>query len=74
MNIYKEEDSDKLEEFLKSFTKSEIKNIQNKSFTNIDFTICKGKWVMINKLTDPEIHFVIYNAKLRDAIINFISK
>ena len=43
-----------------------------KTFKNIIFTSCKDKWVMISKKTNPEIHFVIYHPKLRDAIENFI--
>ena len=74
MTIYKEKDLEKLDDFLLQYPKSEIKNIQMKNFANIDFTICKNKWIMINKLSNPEIHFVIHNEKLRDAIIAYITK
>lgn len=50
----------------------ESQNLNN-TFKNIEFTICKGKWVAISKKVEPTIHFVIHNPILRDAIENFIA-
>lgn len=73
MTIFKEEDSDKFEEFMKKEKdNSNIEKIQKNTFKNIDFYINKNKWIMINKLTAPEMHFVIYHSKLRNAIENFL--
>lgn len=72
MTIYKETDKLQFDEFLKSEKKSNVKKISNNTFKNIDFYVCKNKWVSINKKTSPEMHFVIYNYKLRSAIESFL--
>ena len=72
MEIYKEGDKEKFKEFMKGQDKSKIQKIQNNTFKKIDFDICKNNWIIINKKTSPEIHFVIYNPKLRDAIETFL--
>ena len=74
MTIFKEKDKSKFDEFLKKEKKSNFKKIENVSFKNIDFFICKNKWISINKKTSPEMHFVIYNQKLRGAIEAFLTK
>lgn len=72
MTIYKEKDKSKFDEFLNNEKKSNVKKISNNTFKNIDFYVCKNKWVSINKKTSPEMHFVIYNYKLRNAIESFL--
>lgn len=74
MTIFKEDDKEKFEEFMNDKENSNMQNIQNDIFKNIDFTVNKNKWVMINKKTSPEMHFVIHNAKLRNAIEAFLTK
>ena len=73
MTIYKEDDADKFYELLSKQENIDTTNIQKDIFKTIDFTINSGKWIMINKLTTPEIHFVIYNPKLRFAIEDFLN-
>ena len=73
MSIYKEENKDEFQEFLKSKENENTEHIKKDIFKNIDFTLSKGKWVMINKLSAPEIHFVIHNSKLRSAIEDFLN-
>ena len=72
MTIYKEKDKSKFDEFLNNEKKSNVKKISNNTFKNIDFYVCKNKWVSINKKTSPEMHFVIHNYKLRNAIESFL--
>ena len=72
MTIYKEKDKLQFDEFLKSEKKSNVKKISNNTFKNIDFYVCKNKWISINKKTSPEMHFVIHNYKLRSAIESFL--
>lgn len=72
MTIYKEKDKSKFYEFLNNEKKSNVKKISNNTFKNIDFYVCKNKWVSINKKTSPEMHFVIHNYKLRNAIESFL--
>ena len=73
MTIYKSEDTEKFNEFLnKEKNKYEINQVQKDIFKNIDFYVNKGKWISVNKKTSPELHFVIHNPKLRDAIEKFL--
>ena len=74
MTIYKEDDDeDEFYNFINQKENNEAYNVTNKSFNNIDFTINKGKWIMINKLSTPQIHFVIHNPRLRNAIEVFLN-
>ena len=73
MTIYKEKDKKDFEELLKKEKKSNVKKLENSSFKNIDFYICKNKWISINKKTSPEMHFVIHNYKLKSAIESFLT-
>ncbi len=71
MKIFKEENENDFNRFIE---KEKIKNlpiIKKETFNNIDFCISK-KWIIINKLNSPKIHFVIYNEKLKNAINAFI--
>ena len=76
MDIYTENDIKKFEKFLKNEQELHAlvqnKNLSN-TFKNITFKICKGKWVVISKKIEPNIHFVIHHPILRDAIENFIA-
>ena len=72
MTIFKENNKEKFEEFMKKDENSNIKKVKKDIFKNIDFYINNDKWVMINKKISPEIHFVIYNYKLRSAIETFL--
>lgn len=80
MDIYTK---DNIEDFNK-FIESERNNDKNiitdvindnlkNTFKNIKFTVCKDKWIMLSKKTNPEIHFVIYHPTLRDAIEKFVA-
>lgn len=71
MTIFKENDKDEFEEFMKKDENSDVERVEKDIFKNIDFYINKDKWVMIHKKISPEIHFVIYNYKLRSAIETF---
>ena len=73
MKIFKETNLNEFEEFINLPENKNIKKIKNNTFKNIDFDINKNKWIMINKKTSPEIHFVIYNDKLRKAIETFLN-
>ena len=57
-----------------TINKREIRKIDISTFKNIDFCIYENNWIMINKKTSPEIHFVIHNPKLKTAIEAFILK
>ena len=74
MEIYKETDNLKFDEFIKKYDKYKIEKVEKNIFKNIDFSICKDNWVMINKITKPEMHFVIYHPKLKNAIETFLMK
>ena len=67
MRIYTADNSDGFEDFIRSEDDGELRMITNENFKNIDFIISK-RWVAINKKLSPEIHFVIYNEKLNNAI------
>ena len=56
----------------KDDNQSNIKHIRKDIFKNIDFTINENRWIMINKNNTPELHFVIFNTKLRLALENFL--
>lgn len=73
MTIFKESDSKEFLEFMNKEKISELRKIEKDLFKNIDFVVNKNKWIMINKKLDPEIHFVIYNHKLRNAIDAFLN-
>lgn len=63
----------KAKPLMKIFKKTEFENFMNQEenrkfqkikkdiFKNIDFYLHEDKWIMINKINTPEIHFVIYN-------------
>ena len=73
MKIFKEEDKKEFKNFLNDTENKEYKVIVKNGFKNIDFYLNSKKWVIINKKTKPEIHFVIYNEKLKNAIETFLS-
>lgn len=80
MDIYTENNKDDFEQFIrneKNDNEHNIIEIDNenlrKTFKNITFSICKEKWILIQKKTNPEINFVIYHPTLRNAIENFIT-
>lgn len=74
MTIYKEKDKNKFDEFLKQINEKDIEKVKIYLFDNIDFYLIKNKYVIINKKTHPEIHFVIHNPKLRISIETFLNK
>ena len=74
MKIYKEFNKDEFNQFMKLEENKNLKIIEKEIFKNIDFCINDGKWIMINKKTSPEIHFVIYHEKLIDAITKFLKE
>lgn len=73
MQIFKEDDNEKYKEFINKNENKDFKIVKKWSFKNIDFCINENKWVMINKNTAPQIHFVIYNETLRSAIKDFLN-
>ena len=74
MKIFKDANNDDFKKFLQDNKDEELIKVQKEGFKNINFWINKNKWVMINKNTNPEIHFVIYNEQLRDAIVKFVEE
>ena len=79
MNIYTEKNMQDFEEFIKAQKNNKKNNIikldnkdLKKTFKNINFTICKGKWIIVTKNNSPKINFVIHHPTLRDAIENFV--
>lgn len=72
MTIYKENDKEQFEEFIKQNEKENIQELKKDNFKNIDFYINEDKWVIINKKTNPEIHFVIHHEKLVNTIKTFL--
>lgn len=72
MEIFNESDEKKFKEFMKKQKGCKIEVIKKDTFNNIDFTINKDNWIIINKKTSPQIHFVIYNAKLIKALEEFL--
>lgn len=77
MDIFKENDTNNFENFLKEQRVYDKKNAnitfaKKDCFKNIDFIINKNKWIIINKELSPKIHFVIYNKKLATAIETFL--
>ena len=73
MTIFKENDKDEFQKFMEKDENSDVERVEKDIFKNIDFYINKDKWVMIHKKISPEIHFVIYNYKLRSAIETFLT-
>ena len=72
MEIFKENDRKKFDEFMKKYENKDVKIINKKDFKDIDFYVYANDWVIINKNISPEIHFVIYNSKLIKAIKAFL--
>lgn len=72
MDIFKEADKNKFENFMNQYKNSNLKTVKKDCFKNIDFYINDNEWIMINKQISPEIHFVIYNQKLINAIKSFL--
>ncbi len=74
MTIFKENEEEKFKEFLNKEQNKNTYQINKQVFKNINFVINPNKWVMINKTTSPQIHFVIHNYKLRKAVETFLSE
>ena len=72
MKIYKETDKKDFEKFIKAPENKNFQKLKKDTFKNIDFYINEDKWIIINKKTAPEIHFVIYHERLINAIKNFL--
>ncbi len=74
MDIYREFDKENFDRFINNEKEenSDIQKIEKNIFKNIDFYINDDKWVIINKKTSPEIHFVIRQEKLLSAIKTFL--
>ena len=80
MHIYTDSNKKDFKKFItseKANKSNRIFEVSNKdlnnTFKNIEFTVCKDKWIMISKKTNPKIHFVIYHPTLREAIENFVT-
>ena len=74
MKIFREKDKESFKEFMNKEENKNIQKVEKDTFKNIDFSINPNQWVMINKKTSPEIHFVIYNEKLMNAIKVFLTE
>ena len=74
MDIYKEKDKEDFKKFMKKQDSSKILKVKKDGFKNIDFSICKDNWIIINKKNAPQMHFVIYHPKLRTALETFLTK
>ena len=72
MKIYKEENKKDFEKFIKENVNQNIQKIKKDNFKNINFYLNEDNWIIINKETTPEIHFVIYHEKLINAIKTFL--
>ena len=72
MEIYKEKDKDAFKKFMKEQDNSKILKVKKEGFKNIDFIVSKDNWIIINKKKAPQMHFVIYNPKLRSALETFL--
>ena len=48
-----------------------LKETKTQAFRNLQIQIHEGKWAMVSKGKAPAIHFVIYHARLREAIEQF---
>lgn len=72
MKIFKETDKTEFENFMNQEENRKFQKIKKDIFKNIDFYLHEDKWIMINKINTPEIHFVIYNDKLLNAIKLFL--
>lgn len=73
MTIFKEEDTEKYNEFMNKNKSKNLQTIKKDIFKNIDFCINEDEWIMINKNDSPKIHFVIYNEQLKNAIKDFLN-
>ena len=71
MVIYTADREEEFQKFIESEDDGTLKNINGDVFKNMDFTVSR-KWVAINKKLSPEIHFVIYNEKLGNAIRTYL--
>lgn len=71
MKIFKQENDNEFKEFLKKEKVQVIQEIKKDAFKNIDFYISKNA-IIINKLSSPKIHFVVYNEKLTNALKAFL--
>ena len=67
MKIYTADENDKFEEFLRSEDSDKMQMVSSSNLKNMDFIISK-KWIALNKKISPNIHFVVYNEKLNNAI------
>ena len=72
IDIYQEGDQNSFDAFMKKENLKNVKEVKKDIFKNIDFIINNNKWVIINKKTSPEIHFVIHHEKLITAIKTFL--
>ena len=74
MKIFKESNDSEFKEFINKDENKNYQVVKKENFKNIDFCTNEDKWVMINKNTSPQIHFVIYNDKLKTAIKDFLNQ
>ena len=58
-------------EYAKKVSNYELNYINDLTFKNITITFLKNHYVIISKISNPTIHFVIEHPKLVEAIENF---
>ncbi len=74
MTIYREGEESKFLKFLEEEKgKAKITTCKKDGFDNIDFYINSGKWVSVNKIESPKVHFVIHNCRLVNSIEELLS-
>lgn len=62
----------KTEEYAAAHPNYTFIKTKDNPYKNIQITLVRGKWVLISKSNNPNIHFVIHHPILRDAIENMI--
>ena len=62
----------KTEEYAATHPNYTFIKTKDNPYKNIQITIVRGKWVLLSKSNNPNIHFVIHHPILRDAIENMI--
>ncbi len=73
MDFYFEgRDSQKFQLFLDKEHAYSLPWIEKQEFKNIEFRIKDNEWVMISRITEPKLHFVIYNQQMIHTIRTYL--
>lgn len=71
IKTYSENDEESFKSFISQYSEN-LTNAGTDKFENIDFTICGDKFISVNKISTPHMHFVIFNKQLNKAILKFL--